>query len=443
MNSDHNTKLRIYELIDNSLEEQKFCKHILTGPGGTGKTTFLKELACKVLNDKHKLMIICPTHKSIRNILTEGYEHLPCKTYCSFFQCHFDILDDSENVECTIECCKDNHYTIQETLECLKESNKKIKYDLDLLIVEECSMFNHNYYQLLRRITGINFILFIGDSNQIPPINNDCKKCLECSFSIFKTTIPKSIFKEQKRHDNNVSTKLQAFIKLVSQCDNITKKKLSVILEELFELKPLDKVIPIASPVITYHVKRAEMINFLFMRGRSDIRIGDLVTVDSGSIESLPTGSIVKVINIEEDEYVCYQLKKEFKFKVYTLSNSNGEYTINTIHPEQREEYISYCRDFRFNIHKHMRFTINLLIKEHLTVFTHAYSITAHKAQGQTFITSYIDYKNILLCENIEITVKLLYSAISRAKNQIMLINVPTYFKAPTNGVIVDESLFL
>jgi len=439
--SDEQTKTYIKTIIDETIAGTGYIYHILTGPGGTGKTTFLKSIVDDYILQKKKVVVICPTHKSIRNIDPGKY---PCKTYCSFFNCNFDILNQDDDLECTIKCCKDKtHRSLPTTIKCLEENGKYIEESIDLLIAEECSMFTHNFFKLLSRYTGIKVILFIGDSNQIPPINNDCKSCKDCSFSIFNTNIPKSYFKEQKRHDNKINEKLQSFIKLVSQSESITKAKLTTVLEMLFDVVPLDQLTPIVSPIITYNVKRAELINFLLLNGRMDIRVGDYITIEKGSNDILPPGSIAMVKNIQDEEYVCYQLMKEFKFRIYTLSVNNAgtelDHIITTIHPDFREYYTTYCKRYREGLPKQLKYMVNNLIKEHLTVFNYAYAITAHKAQGQTYLTSYIDYKNILLCKDMEITVKLLYSSISRAKTNIFLVSVPTYFKAPKEGLIISK----
>ena len=81
-------------------------------------------------------------------------------------------------------------------------------------------------------------------------------------------------------------------------------------------------------------------------------------------------------------------------------------------------------------------FEVNRLIKEHLTTLDFAYSITAHKAQGMTYEEAYIAFQDMLTSKDTTLSCKLLYSSISRAKNNVTLITLPNHFRKPDCEII-------
>lgn len=416
---------------------------ILSGPGGTGKSTYFKGLIKSVLDKKYSVKVICPTHKSIRNLSGSETSNNSSyiSTYCSFFKCMFDILIPNTSLLCNIPCCNNKeHSTIDEVINCLRNESAFVSKTLDLLIVEEVSMLDHQMFQLLMRYTNIKFILFVGDSNQIPAINNSCMECKECMFSIFDTKIPIIYLKEQKRLDNKISQNLQTFTKNISSIPDVSNTKIKNILKTLltsiFAVKSLDEVLPLKSPIITYHVQRSHLINLILSNGRTTFSKGDYVSLDSGGIDELPTGSICRILDIREEFFTCFVLEKGFRFIAYTLETKNDSYIINTIHPEEKEEYIAYCIKYRNKKKKYELFEVNRLIKEHLTTLDFAYSITAHKAQGMTYEEAYIDFQDMLTSKDTTLSCKLLYSSISRAKNNVTLITLPNHFRKPDCEII-------
>lgn len=415
---------------------------ILSGPAGTGKSTYIRNLVTQALSMKPKkqVRIICPTHKSICN-LTEGHPELQglISTYASFFRCVYDILDDS-GLKCLIPCCDRSEHSsdINDVITCLRSEDKEVEKNLDLLIVEEASMFNHQYFLLLEHYVGIKAILFVGDSNQIPPITSNCSDCLKCSFSVFRTNIHTVSFKEQKRHCNQLHVSLQTFMKNVSG-GVLSNLKLKTLLKKIFEHKTLSAALPLDAPILTYHVNTAQQINHALTKSRQTIQKGDVVMIDSGSIEEIPVGSIVSIKSVSKEFFTCIRLERGFNFVVYEVEYQGSDYTINVIDPDEKDMYKNYCREFRQEKPIGEKYKINKLIREHLTQFNFAYALTAHKAQGLTYDTSYLAYEDILSCKDKIMVIQLLYSAITRAREKVYLIQVPDHYKAPDCSIISDR----
>lgn len=436
----------ICELVKKSLlikpQDNELNLMILSGPAGTGKSTFIRSLAHEAITMHKKVAIICPTNKSICNLATDEELANVSHTYASFFKCRFDILDEEQGLQCYIKCCETQHSrSINHILNCLRKNKPAIGNRYDLVIVEEASMFHHQFFNLLKFYKDITSILFVGDSNQIPSINNDCKDCLGCNFSVFRSNIPMVAFKEQKRHCNELYIQLQTFLRKISECPSLSSRKIKTITAAIFEKKSLNDILPLKAPIISYHVNTANQINNLLSGNRTAIQEGDVVTIDVGSIELLPVGSVVKIKSIKKEFFMCFKLERGFNFDVYEVVCGNTTHVINCIDPIEREEYITHCRNLRAQKTAGNQFKMNVLIKEHLTKFSLAYSITAHKAQGQTYDSTYVCYEDITSCKDMDMTIMVLYSAISRARNKVTLVTIPDHFRVPKTSV-VDEAFW-
>jgi hypothetical protein len=226
------------------------------------------------------------------------------------------------------------------------------------------------------------------------------------------------------------------FGEVFSEIPNLTSKNIKSVLRAIFPQKTLHQILPLKAPVITYHVKTAAMINMLLTSSRAEIKVGDVVSVDIGSTDDLPVGSVGVVTEITEEFYTCIKLERGFNFISYTVMVDGEEHILNLINPSELDEYVEYCRRFRENKSKGEQYVINKLVREHLTKLSHAYGITAHRAQGQTYDTSYIAFEDILSCRDKSLVVMILYSAISRAKGNAILVTIPDHFKKPTTELV-------
>lgn len=432
--SDH----EIAQLITNYITTGKTRFITLSGPAGTGKTTFIRQLVSNI----PKSFIICPTNKSIANLATNEFLINITSTYAKFFKCYIDPLEDSiTEMKCNLKCSCEYKYhsnTLQDVVRCLKDSTEPIvTSSYNLLIIEEASMFTHEFYSLLLKMNKIKTFLFVGDSNQIPAITSSCKECLHCSFSIFSCPIPILYFKSQKRQTNQTDTQLQTFMRKISDIPVLNTRNIKSTLKSIFKVVKLVDVIPLKAPIITYHVKTSNIINKMLANDRSEIVEGDLVSISQGSTSNVPVGSVVLVKSIKTQFMSCMTLERGFEFKVYTVQYNTVDHDIHVI--VNREEYIQYCKEFRRDKSVHELIKINKLIREHLTSFTMAYAITAHKAQGQTYHTSLIDIEDIVKCSDKKLTVMLFYTAITRSRGEVLMVEIPDHFKMPEGDIIIKE----
>lgn len=125
----------------------RYGMKLLNAPAGTGKTTVAKELYTMPFSNN--IIFVAPTHKacgileqSIRGVITV-HKFLNAKP-----------IYDQITGDITFKFTK-------------KEYKKKI------IIVDECSMINNEMFKLFKELSTENFIIFLGDDLQLPPIDND------------------------------------------------------------------------------------------------------------------------------------------------------------------------------------------------------------------------------------------------------------------------------
>ena len=158
----------LLEIIDFFQNNEK--EHLLTGSAGTGKSTLIESVLDEAKRAKLHVKFCAPTHKAA------------------------DIVADKTGGECSTVHAMFN-IKIRETIEGKSNYLKSIVYaKCDLLIVDEASMLNVELLTVIQQYTS-GKILYIGDKDQIPPINKQ-NSCLIPVFEVYKglistLTIPK------------------------------------------------------------------------------------------------------------------------------------------------------------------------------------------------------------------------------------------------------------
>ena len=140
-------KLDIYANPDDSI-------FTLSGAAGTGKTTVVQEII-RMFKDKYKIIVSAPTHKA-KEVIGE-ITNLRAETIHS-------LLGLRPNID--LETFDPNNPTYQQLVE------ERIS-SADIHIIDECSMINKELFKMLikKAILYKKRIIFIGDSRQLPPVN--------------------------------------------------------------------------------------------------------------------------------------------------------------------------------------------------------------------------------------------------------------------------------
>lgn len=134
---------------------------VLDAPAGTGKT-FLVRLLRKFINKSpdELIYILAPTNKACS--LIEG-----AKTIHSFMGSTIEYDEDGSQL-----------FNLHK--------NNIIKNAI--IICDECSMINHNMFENFIELSASNFIIFTGDTNQIPPVKEHHSPVFNAKFPTYSLT---------------------------------------------------------------------------------------------------------------------------------------------------------------------------------------------------------------------------------------------------------------
>lgn len=449
----------IVDHIQNSVTQQTL---IVCGNAGTGKTHLMINLYCALLKLRFKPIILTPTNKITMNAVSmvrklDIHHQIKVKTLHKYFKCFFDVLsDDSGKLICNQFCCVkhvDIRLTIKELIRCLLSSDQTISTTETVILVDEASMLTHEFRFMLSRLSSKPHLILIGDQAQLSAINTMCAVCNRdvCTYSVFNDTY--NLTKELTVQMRNISVH---YNKVISFLEVLTKKysnaKLESILVSLFPVKRLEKLLPLKSPIICYHNERVDHINIMLKYGTKDIVVDDYAVLESGGSSDLPVSRIFRVKEIDVSERYIPIVDIKCMVKSYTRSDKTNiwceddeddsevdEPTEDTciIDDVDKEKFKAQARIYKNAYEATNKFAklkkLNNVVREYLSVIKPAYAITTHKAQGQTFEESYIDYKDILQCSNYDIKIKLLYTAMTRSSSNITLVRIDESMKKVSN----------
>ena len=125
--------------------------YLLLGYAGTGKTTLMDSLASEFVKCGKRVVVTATTHKAVAVLKSKITEYgVDCRTIHSLLS-----LRPYED----------------ETGTYLKRAPMAPAVDVDVVIVDECSMLSVEVMAWVKRLLPNAFVLFVGDDAQLPPVN--------------------------------------------------------------------------------------------------------------------------------------------------------------------------------------------------------------------------------------------------------------------------------
>lgn len=143
--------------------------YLLTGYAGTGKTTLLQALitALRDRQDKRPIVFTALSNKATKvlaSMAQRWHLEVDCMTCCKLLGLQPTIDKDTGNQKFVPDRSRDSLIS---------------RYAL--VVVDECSMINQEMWELLvksvSRLDAETQILFVGDSAQLPPVNETESPC--------------------------------------------------------------------------------------------------------------------------------------------------------------------------------------------------------------------------------------------------------------------------
>lgn len=391
---------------------------LLQGAAGTGKTSTIQALAEKL---KGRLVFTAPTNKAVRVLYST-------------------LVRDDYKPDCR---------TIYSLLGLRLEANGEVKEltapenPLDLtkfaaVIVDEASMLNE---ALMRFITGtaetqgVRFI-FLGDPAQLPPVKEKASKVWEIERG--------TSLRRVMRHDNQIlalATKLRAMVghpvpQFKFDSDNAGGEGVWRCGGQEFESRLYDAAAqgkfnrPNGAKAIAWRNVTVAALNrkirarifdsptCMWLPGDRFILTEPAVNLENTVIAT--TDEEGTVVRVEEDWHPLYGNIKIWLLHVTT--DENEPLTLRVVHSDYEilfaHEVAKRAEEARAMPRRWKDFWE---FKAAFHQVRHGYAITAHRSQGSTYDTAFVDWRDILINRERGEAFRCLYVACTRARKELYL----------------------
>lgn len=430
----------IYEFVTKG--DKLMC--LLEGCAGSGKTTLTKFLLRKVLETAMlpNIAVCAPTHKALKVI----------KEMCD------DDIRDKITFSSLHSLLGLRHKITKDGDEVFERDSKSISkfYLYNLVIVDEASMVAD---QLFNEIIDQNWkgakVLFIGDSNQINPVNH-------------KHAVP---MLESGRKDNNIEH--FKLTKIIRQAEGNPIIKISQqVLNDKFNYQSGEKdlvaesnqgVVMISASqaavlgkFLTYYFCSSEFDtnpNFCKVIAWRNVIVDDF----NKTIRQLKYGLnapklvvgekllVDKPIKFEGEENIRFTTNEDLevlslnikdklvngqRFKYYDAEVRGYKLTdkIHILHESEEKAFKIACDKLAMDAKKEIenfkrvdKWRKYFGFIENFAQVKYNYAITAHNSQGSTYENCFVYYNDISLNRNSEERKRILYTALTRPKNMLYI----------------------
>jgi hypothetical protein len=438
----------------------------LQGYAGTGKTYVITRFIEHYTKKKDKkVCLTAPTNKAVG--VLRGHSSKELSKLVDYATIH-KLLGVKSKIKGDIEVFEQNEYDISIT-------------NYDLVVIDETSMLNDELFEaLLKAITrdavkntnNMRFdnprrvkIIFMGDPKQIPPIGKiDCEPFLNPDLYNIKTLRLSQIMRQkdgsniielsyhirenievakipyQKYHGNDLF--------VVNAREQPEKELLMAKIKEDFSSEAL-KEDPHSMKVVAWRNSQVQVWNNLCRShyhgldtlDLPQLIIGDTLITNSPVFEGediiLDNNTELTVLEFKSASIV--PARKYFPLndvKVYETKVEYFDYDAERkvketilIPKDESSEDLKRVLDLVSNKAKQASanerariWKLFFHIKNQFANVSHGFAITAHKAQGSTYAKTYVDTTDISRNSNIVERNRILYTAITRASKECIIV---------------------
>lgn len=362
---------------------------VLKGAAGTGKTFVVKHLIDVIKTSKPgvRVLLATPTYESLNNI-SEDIPNVPAQV-----------------IHSTLGFRPKETETERQFLSKAGDVNNHKKLSYDLVIFDEayyCPSIIMEY--IFSRHNKIKW-LFLGDPNQLPPIEEKESRLISLEQQIHFTFT----LKENMRAKCQEQEKLMEEVRWSGWDSNLSKLKSSKgkILRDItgrIENNQLDFIF------LAYHHKvvdkmAATITDLIYGRDQSQPpKPGELIRV-TGTIDTSDE------LLVRNNERVTVE---EWRSDTIIVKRSSGEYVYL---PLDDDNTVDKLKSIAVNSCNPKDWAKYHKAKRSFVEISSPWAITVHSSQGRTVDQGYIDLDNLRLCP----TKEMLYVAISRSRHLPML----------------------
>lgn len=395
-----------------SLGSWYFC---FTGYAGTGKTFCMREVASRLRSSHVSIAYTAPTNKAakvLRSITGEA------TTIFALLGLRIDKSGE---------------------LKALVSGRTPDLSDIDVVVVDEASMVNSNLFDILRVAAerwGFK-VIFMGDLAQLPPVGEVVSPALSGNVGASLSRV--------MRHDNQIltfATAVRKQVNSIAPCINI--KSDHEDWQGVWKLTAMDFKKRIYEAAANGEFADGQQSKIIAWR---NVRVGEYNNIaraaifGSGAMAGyyLPGDRIVAaapclrgdepMLHTDDEAIVesvvdcVHPFDTRYRaLEITARSEMNRVVRLIVVHPESRQAWENdgqmLASNARTNSKLWKRFWEH---KELFMDIRYAYAITAHRAQGSTYETAFVDYQDLLYNRNRTEAFKALYVAVTRPTKRLYL----------------------
>lgn len=173
-------QLNAYNLLYEFLKTKKDKVFVLTGSAGTGKTTLITEIMKHNNIFKKKIVLSATTNKAV-SVIQKMFQSSPKNV-------HFSTIHKLMQIKRKINMDGSESYIIN--IDESPNQKKKSIYFYDIIVIDEASMISKD---LVSEIISVSSkikgqIIFVGDTLQLPPINEEISEVFNLDIKRFNLT---------------------------------------------------------------------------------------------------------------------------------------------------------------------------------------------------------------------------------------------------------------
>lgn len=409
------------EALDSFVQgEEKL--YLLTGYAGTGKTTLLQRFirGLRDRGDQRPIVLSAFSNKATKVLVamaTQWGLEIDAMTCCKLLGLRPVINEDDGKQMFQLD---------------RQQGSQIDRYRL--VIIDECSMINQELWELLVNAVSNLYrgtqILFVGDSAQLPPVNEPESAC-------FRQIVHRAELTEVVRYGGAIGViaedirrnlerdRLPRFTSDTNTdntegCFVLPRPAWETLLIRAFT-SPAYQKNPDQVRALAYTNRRVAQLNHTIrsaIYGPNALRFvpGERLIALTPCLEEdaivLPTSAECEVIHVARGR------EGEWPLWILEVETENGDYkTLRVLHESGQTEFKAKV-DLLAQEKRWMEFWD---LQQRFHAVDYAYSLTIHKSQGSTFQDVFVDVPSMLSNRNVIERNQLCYVAFTRAAKRLFL----------------------
>lgn len=402
---------------------------VITGKAGTGKTTLVKFLIAELKKQavhRYKYSICsAPTNKAVK-VLRDKID-----------------LDFDKNRFCTIHSAlrlkRDINPTTGEISFKPDTYSDSIPLEkVSLLIIDEASMVNKDILSYIERnAKNYTKVIFIGDEGQLPPVGEPFSPVFHAEYPILELTeiirqagdnpiinLSRNLHYIRHRVSDRVevggyifSNNFEQVITTLAAVNGSDKLKYLSWTNQ--DVDFVNKKVREAIYGTPAKIELGESLIFNTPYGdfftNDEVKVDELEVVEKTFTAYRKINPLYNMSNLDTPQY----LENTKKLKYYLVNKS-----ISIIHESSENTFSEMKKDMRKKcIEKLINWKEFYEFIEAFADIKYNHAISIHKSQGSTYEQVIINIRNCMLNKDVDERDKLLYTAITRAKELVVLYN--------------------